>query len=577
MQPRSASFAIFCMLPCLVACQTTQSPVGIGPQTKTPPQLHTAQRKKPRQKKANKPSQPRGLAVVSAHPQASQAAMSILLAGGSAADAAIAGMAALGVVHPVSSGLGGGGVVLHWQAKNKQAMVVDFRATAAQSLDPNRHQKRPSGSQRGALVGTPGQAAGWAELHKRWGKLPFAKLLAPAIGLAREGFRPSRHLQRSLQWNRAWLIHSRLAKVLLKASHDTSGKARMRNPALAGTLMRLANDGPQSLYQGRLAEDIVVTARAAGGELERSDLAQYRAVVRKPLSIGWKGHRIHTVPAPSGGGLLLLQLLKMHQPAELRALGYGSGAYLHRLAASFRGSIADRMRAVGDPAFWPNKVQDLLAPARLQKRKASFAPNKTRSASAYGLDEHGTSHLLVVDARGNVASVTCSVGSMFGARLITRGGFALNDALGNFSHARSKRRFASRGRHNIPRAGARPAYSWTPTVAVKDGEVRFAYGASGGMHIPTAVAQVLLATLLFEREPQQAVSDLRIRLETGGTLWLPPATPSGLRLDLRARGEVHRSDMPNYSAVQVLAIQPQERTRIAATGDRRKGSAVQLR
>jgi gamma-glutamyltranspeptidase / glutathione hydrolase len=512
-------------------------------------------------------------AVVAQSSAAADAAMAVLAEGGSAADAAVAGLLVSGVTEPVSSGLGGGGFALVWDAQAKRATVLDFRETAPMGIHPEHYDVRPRpASRRGVLVGVPGELAGLTELHARWGKLPLAELTRRAAELAERGFAVSHHLGRALRWNESWVVQAPACAALfaplgrLLASGETA-----KNPSLGRTLGRIAAEGRAAFYQGKLATDVVESARHAGSRMTAEDLRSYRVIERTPLGIDWEGYHVLTLPPPSAGGLLLGETLGMHGRAELRALGYATGAYDHLLGETFRGAMADRVRAVGDPAFIRLDPSSLLTPDRLRARRAHIALDRTLPSAPLAFGDSGTSTLLATDAVGNVVAVSSSVNDMFGAKLFAAGGFVLNDTLADFSDRRQEQRFAAGLRPNSPKGGARPVSSMAPTIVLRDGEPVLVLGGSGGTAIGPAVTQVLLGKLVFDRPTEQAVSDLRFHTPPGGGLTLEPEADPALCADLRARGEVVEL-RPSYAAVGLLALEPgRGRRRLEASGDPRKG------
>ncbi|MCC6522006.1 MAG: gamma-glutamyltransferase [Polyangiaceae bacterium] len=512
------------------------------------------------------------LAVATENATAAEVALAVLREGGSAADAAIAAVLVDGVVQPVSSGLGGGGFALYWDAAAKRATVLDFREVGPRDLRPSDFDARPPKEERrGVMVGVPGEVAGLFELHRRFGTRPFAELARPAAELARQGFRLDPHLARTLGPNEAWVKATpRYAAVFAPAGSLLAKGELTRNEALGRSLEKLAAEGRAAFYEGDLARDVVATANAAGGRLALEDLASYAVVEREPLHAVWEGKDVYTMPPPSAGGLLLLETLAMHGRADVARLGYGTGRYQHVLAETFRGAIADRMRFVGDPAFVKVDVAALTAPERMRARRAAISETATREADRFPLAESGTNHLVVVDAAGNVASLTSTVNDAFGARLVTAGGFPLNDELDDFARQAAEERFGKPG-VNLPRPGARPVSSMTPTLVVADGRPLLALGGSGGTRIATGVAQVVLAVLAFDRTAAEAVADPRIEVPPMGGLVLEEATPDALAEDLRQRGETV-AKKPNTSAIQLVVLGAGPR-RVEAAGDPRKFGA----
>jgi gamma-glutamyltranspeptidase/glutathione hydrolase len=518
-------------------------------------------------------------AVAAESATAARIAMEILAKGGNAVDAAIAGTLAGGLTHPVSSGIGGGGFAVVWDAKAKEIKVLDFRETAPLGLRPNDYVKRERlpANKRGALVGVPGEIAGLYELHKRWGKLAMADDIKPVADAAESGFPLSAHMARALKWNESWVLKNPRYAFFAPGGALAAAKDNVKNAALAATLRRIAAEGKNAFYEGAIAEDVLATARAGGSKMTAKELREYKVIERAPLHTTWEGYEVYTMPPESAGGVTMLETLHMHSKADLAALGYGSGAYLHLLAETFRGALADRVRSIGDPAFVKMDVTQLASTARMKMRRAKISLTATTPAEKFSLEESGTSHLVTVDDQGNVVSITSTVNNMFGAKLVTNGGFVLNDELDDFTSQAVEKKFGIRPGTgpNSPRGGARPASSMTPTIVLEGGAPVLALGGSGGMKIGTNTTQVLLARLVFARRAQEAVSDPRIDTPAMGGLGIDPSAPQDVVADLAQRGEVVDATKPNFSAVQAIAIGVKDGVRFLDPGaDPRKGGAA---
>lgn len=512
--------------------------------------------------------------VATENATASAIAMDVLAKGGSAVDAAISAALAVGVVHPVSSGIGGGGFAVVWDAKKKELTVLDFRETAPIGLVPEELTKRPvADDKRGVMTGTPGEIAGIAELHARWGKLAFADLFRGPADAADKGFPVSAHLSRALKWSEKWVTATPRYGFFAKAGAIVPAGEMVKNPALAATLRKIGAEGKKSFYEGTIAADILATARAGGSKLSEKDLKGYQVIERKPLRTQWEGYEIATMPPPSAGGIMMLETLHMHSKADLVAQSFGTGAYSHLLAETFRGAIADRVRKVGDPAFIKLDVEALVSQARMKARKAKISMTSTTPAEKIPVDESGTTHIVTVDAEGNIASLTTTVNNLFGSRLVTEGGFVLNDELDDFTRETIYKQFGIHDGPNRPRGGARPVSSMTPTIVFKDGKPIMALGGSGGTRIATGTTQVLLAHLAFGMPVQQAVAAPRIETPPSGGLLVDVALGVDAIQDLEKRGEVVDTSKPNFSAVQAVSItEGPNGSRVIETGaDPRKG------
>jgi gamma-glutamyltranspeptidase/glutathione hydrolase len=505
----------------------------------------------------------------------SRAALEVLRHGGTAVDAAIAAALAAGVVAPSSSGLGGGGFALVYEASSGAFTALDFRETAPAGVDLAAFERRPlPESERGKLVGVPGEARGLAELHRRFGKRPWAELVAPAERLARDGFAVESHL--ASQIGGADGPHYRrmasIDRALWKGDKPAIVGERVKRPELARTLGTLAATGPESLYAGAIAADIVAAAGRFGGALRSSDLAAYAVRERTPLRFEWEGYEVVTMPPPSAGGLLLAEVLGSFGSAELRNADLESGLGVHCVAEVMRGALADRARYLGDPDVLPVDVAALLAPARLASQKRGLSPDRTRTVAAFAREDHGTHALVVADAEGNVVSLTTTVNTAFGAEIEGEtSGVVLNDELDDFSSQSASRALGVRFPPNVARPSRRPTSSMMPTIVLRAKKPVFVVGGSGGYSIPPNVTETLLRLLVAGDTPETAVARPRFRFDSHDyALLVDTRYPEALRSDLAKRGEIVRTS-DGVSAVQVLALTP---SGVVGGADPRKGGAA---
>jgi gamma-glutamyltranspeptidase / glutathione hydrolase len=519
-----------------------------------------------------KPAPP--YAVATESPGATREAGKVLEAGGNAIDAAVCAALVAGFTNPPSSGIGGGGFVLVWSARDRRAMILDFRETAPAALDAAALDKRPvAEDERGQMVGVPGEVAGLFELHQRFGRLGWKDIVTRAANLAARGFAAEPHNVSRLNDSLSGPIQSSpgFRSVYLPGGKVPQLGQSLRAPKLAQTLRRIASDGRRGLYEGPVAADIVKTARAAGGALELTDLQQYTVVERQPLRVSWAGKEILTMPPPSAGGILLAQVLALFTPAEITSLRATPAKRVHLLAEAMRGAFSDRLRYTGDPAFVTVDVPKLLAPRRLAARKALLAEDRTHTQPRFGLEEAGTHHLVTADADGNWVSLTTTVNDGFGAKLYAeQTGIVLNNELTDFSASAALVPFGISENPNRPRPGARPVSSMMPTLVLENGAPVVALGGSGGMNIAPNVTQVLTELLTSRISVDAALAAPRFTIPapaSGQTLWLESALAKAYGADLTARGELLRErDLKN--AVQVVRRSAQG---FAAAADPRKG------
>lgn len=530
-------------------------------------------------------------AVATDHALASGAAAAILARGGSAADAAAAAMLVLGVVNPISSGFGGGGFALYYDAATGTPTFLDFRerAPAAATADMFEVAERAApGSQPslvgGLAVGVPGEPAGIEALVRRFGRLPLAEVVRPAVNLATRGVAPSPFLVEATDAPLAAdLARDRvLARWTRRGAIDA--RSRLVWPALASVLRTFGRRGSRAIYEGAFARRFARDVRAHGGILTEQDLRDYRVVERSPLREAHFGRTFLTAPPPSAGGATLLASLDL---LERRGLGPASDdvAVAHALAESWKGPFLDRQEAFGDPDYVDVPIELLLSADRRARRAAIFDPSRARAAADYAIplppsgrghtpDGGGTSHLCVVDRDGNVASVTTTVNNYFGARF-TAAGVLVNDEMDDFARAVGVTNVYGLvgGARNLPGPGRRPVSSMSPTIVLDAaGRPELCIGASGGSRIPTATTQVAFAILVRGIDPvaaialprvhHQAVPDV-LRTETR----IP--APAPLLTALAARGHT-LGTLERVADVQLIAILPDGR-RIAASDPRKGG------
>ncbi len=514
-------------------------------------------------------------AVAADHPDASAVGAAILARGGTAADAAAATMLALGVVSPTSSGLGGGGFALYYRARDQTFTFLDFResapAAAGSDLFRAREGEPPevtaARSRAGGLaVGVPGEPLGIAELVKRFGKKPLAEIAAPAEALARQGFGVSAHTLHMLAIPGApFATDPLLAKVFSASARE---QKRARNVALADTLKRFGREGPKLFYTGALGKAIVRASQARGGILAERDLADYRVLERAPVHAARLGYEWYTAPLPSAGGytlLMSLALLERWLPTEAH---WQSPERLHALIESWKGAYLDRQAYLGDPDHVRAPLAELNEPTRLDARAARYHPALALPAESYALplaapppralppDEHGTSHLCVVDQEGNVAAVTTTVNLVLGAGFSV-GGLWLNDEMDDFAREVGKANAFGLvgGAPNLPGPGKRPISSMVPTIVLRGREPVLCVGASGGSRIPTAAEQVALYVLKDGLHPVQALVAPRVHHQSEPEQVEARDLSEAAQRELRARG--HRLVPAQFSAqVQVIKIGP---------------------
>ena len=466
--------------------------------------------------------------IVTAHPLASRAGYEALAAGGSAVDAAIAAQMVLTLVEPQSSGIGGGAFLVHYRAGDAAPVGYDGRETAPAAATPDlftgpdgQSMPWPEARIGGRSVGVPGTVRMLALAHRDHGKLPWADLFRPAIRLAREGFAVTPRFHESVARQKDWHKTPSSAAYFL----DSSGAPWpvghiLKNPALAETLEALAAD-PDALNTGPIAADIAAAVQGYApnpGRMTAADLASYQPKKRAAVCGGFLVYRICGMPPPSSGPLTLLMILGLAERLGLPDLDPASADWAHGFAEASKVAFADRNRYMADPDFVPQPVAGLLDPGYLDRRAALIdrdralppvaagEPPQKQGALDWaphpGLNEAGTSHLSVVDADGNIVSMTATIESAYGSRLMVRG-FLLNNELTDFSLAKEQ---DGRPVANRVEPGKRPRSSMAPVIAYDaQGQPVLAAGSPGGSRIIAYTAGAVLRVLGHGMAPQAAV------------------------------------------------------------------------
>jgi gamma-glutamyltranspeptidase/glutathione hydrolase len=467
--------------------------------------------------------------VSAADPRAVAAGVEILKAGGTATDAAIATMLALGVVEPQSSGLAGGGF---WVRHDARAgfTTIDARETAPMAADPHwfyadgqplSHAAAVPG---GRSVGVPGALRGMALAHRDGGRLPWARLFAPAIRLARDGWRLSPRFVTGLATYGVHLTPETRALFSGADGRPLPVGSLVRNPAQAALMERIARLGPDAFYVGPEAQKIVAavnTAQRNPSKMTAGDLASYEAKPRPPVCVTYRAYKICGMGPPSSGGITVLMILKQLERFDMARLGKDSPVAWHLFAESSRLAYADRDLYVGDPDFVTVPVAGLLDAGYLAGRSALISPDHALATVTAGApagapprmpvparEVAGTTDLAVVDARGDVVEVTTTVEGPFGSGLSVDG-TVLNNQLTDFDIVPDHVDAAGHGYlvANRVEPGKRPRSSMAPTIVYgPDGHVRLAVGAAGGSTIIAQVAKAIMGVLDFGMSAQDAIA-----------------------------------------------------------------------
>lgn len=506
----------------------------------------------------------RGL-VASDHALASEAGAQVLAAGGNAVDAAVATALAAGVVQPAGSGLGGGGFAVVVEPDGERH-VLDFRevAPAAAHRDLFVEAAAEDASQKGGLaVAVPAEGLGLVELHARWGRLPLSRVARPAQELARRGFPVGAHLAAALtaRGDRAGAVSAGLFGGSVAAGAVPRRGDLVRRQALGRTIGRLVSSRGADLRSGSTARDVVAAVQAAGGVMELGDLVDYEVRDREPLVGSYRGWTVITMPPPSSGGAVILQVLGVLEGYDLSTYGRGSADLLHLQAEAWQHAFADRARFMGDPDRVEVPLEAMLAPERIAQIRTQILPGRTFEADYYGTavdigQDAGTQHLSVLDGEGLAVALTTTINTSFGSEVFApASGLLLNNEMDDFvARPGEPNAYGLVGSEaNAVSPGARPLSSMSPTVLVSpDGSERIVVGASGGPFIITSTLQVIVDIVDFGVDPAEAVSAPRAHHQWAPRLlFVDGDTSPDTVAQLRARGhEVKAFDF--FSSVQVV-------------------------
>ncbi|WP_205942322.1 gamma-glutamyltransferase [Pedobacter sp. SYP-B3415] len=469
--------------------------------------------------------------VVSASRYASEAGLQILKKGGNAVDAAVAVQFALAVVYPNAGNLGGGGFMVYRSAAGETA-ALDFREKAAAAatrdmyLDSLQNPVVEKSLFGHLAAGVPGSVAGMEAAHKRYGKLSWKTLLAPAIALAAGGYKLSARGAEELNGQAAgFRQYNLLGTALVKAAGTWKEGDLLVQQELAATLAHIAERGAAGFYDGPVARLIVEEMQRGGGIMTAADLRAYRAVWRTPVTGIYRGLKIITMPPPSSGGIALMQLLQMVEPYPLRRWGFNKDSTIQLMVEAERRVYADRAAHLGDPDFHPVPQHQLLNENYNTQRMAGFTWERSGNSAqiAAGLaaapEHEETTHFSVVDRNGNAVSITTTLNGSYGSNVVVKGaGFLLNNEMDDFSVKPGSPNMYGLvgGKANAIAPGKRMLSSMTPTVVEKDGKLFMVVGTPGGSTIITSVFQTIVNVVDFDMGMQAAVNARKFHHQ-----WLP--------------------------------------------------------
>lgn len=522
-----------------------------------------------------------GMAATS-HPLATQVALDILKAGGSAVDAAIAANAMLGLVEPVSCGIGGDLFAIIWDAGTQKLYGLNASGRSPMELSleyfkKNGYKKIPA---YGPLpVSVPGCVDGWFEMHARFGRLPMKKNLAPAIRYAREGFPVSELVAYYLAGNaRILKQYPGFADIYMPGGKTPAKGEIFRNPKLASTLEIIARDGRDAFYKGEIARKIDTYMKQNGGFLSYKDLARHRSEWVEPVSVSYRGYEVWELP-PNGQGIAVLQMLNILENFDIKSMGFGSADYIHLFTEAKKLVFEDRARYYADPAFSRIPVKELLSKDYAAARAALIDMNKAGQAyEAGGPFEGNTIYLTVADSAGNMVSLIQSNYRGMGSGM-TPGdlGFVLQDRGELFS--------LEEGHPNCYEPGKRPFHTIIPGFVTRGGKPWLSFGVMGGDMQPQGHVQVLVNLIDFGMNLQEAGDAPRVQHlgssdPTGGKMtdggWL--CMESGFSYEtirsLMQKGHKIRWDLGGYGGYQAIMRDPVTGVYYGASESRKDGQAA---
>ncbi|WP_328928550.1 gamma-glutamyltransferase [Streptomyces sp. NBC_00190] len=550
-----------------------------------------------------------GGAVASVDADASAAGIAVLRSGGNAVDAAVATAAALGVTEPYSSGIGGGGYFVYYDAGSRRVHTIDGRETAPATATASLFQENgvpipfAEGQTSGRGVGVPGTPATWKSALESWGSRPLGQLLKPAEKLARDGFTVDATFRAQTELNQdRFKDFPDTAKLFLPGGALPVVGSTFKNPDLAATYAELGRKGTGALYRGPIADDIVravrkppvnpaATRNVRPGDLTADDLTAYGTKRQAPTQVSYRGLDVYGIAPSSSGGTTVGEALNILERTDLSKLS--EAQYLHRFIEASRISFADRGRWVGDPAAEDVPTRELLSQRYADSRACLIKPDQaltsplapgdprhpvpcatTGKAAPSAYEGDNTTHLTVADRWGNVVSYTLTIESTGGSAITVPGrGFLLNNELTDFSFAPIAPGVPD---PNLPGPGKRPRSSMSPTIVLEHGRPVLAVGSPGGATIITTVLQTLMGHLDRGLPLVDAIAAPRASQRNQTTTELEPGLwNSPVRAELEAIGQAFRQN-PEIGAATGVQRLPDGRWLAAAETTRRGGGSAMV-
>jgi gamma-glutamyltranspeptidase/glutathione hydrolase len=529
--------------------------------------------------------------VCTSQPLASQAGIDVLKAGGSAVDAAIAANAALGLMEPVSCGIGGDLFAIVYSAKDNKLYGLNASGRSPLGLSFEQMQqelrklKRTTIPSHGMLcISVPGAVDGWFELHKRFGKLPMNQVLAPAIGYARDGFPVSELI--AYYWNlgvrgaRTNSVPGTFLETFAPGGHAPACGEVFKNPNLANTYALLAEKGRDAYYRGEIADKIDAFMSANGGWLRKIDFEKHSSTWVEPISINYRGYDVYELP-PNGQGITALEMLNILEGFELRAMGFQSADALHAMIEAKKLAFEDRAKFIADPDFAKVPAQGLLSKKYAAERRKLI--HMHRAARSYDVgnpafQQGDTIYLTTADAEGNMVSLIQSNYRGMGSGVVVPGlGFGFQD--------RGEMFVMEQDHPNAYAPGKRPLHTIIPAFIMKDGKPFLSFGVMGGAMQPQGHVQIVVNMVDFGLGVQEAGDAARWqhegstdynlpRMTTGGWVNLESGIPWNTVAELKRRGHDIRSDLGGYGGYQAILWDSTNKVYHGASESRKDGCAI---
>jgi len=524
-----------------------------------------------------------GMAATS-QPLATQVALDILKAGGSAVDAAIAANATLGLMEPTGCGIGGDLFAIVWDAEKRELTGLNASGRSPQSLTLQhfRDLGMESIPYLGPLtVSVPGAVDGWFELHARYGRLPMSELLAPAIAYADEGFPVTAFIADLWQEN----VGSREEYPGIKEVYMPGGTAPktgdvFKNPNLANTYRMIAEGGRDAFYKGEIADKIDSYMAEQGGFLTAGDLAAHTSEWVTPMATNYRGYDVFELP-PNGQGIVALQMLNILEGYDLGSMGFGSAEYLHTLIEAKKVAYEDRAKFYADPEFYNVPMDMLLSKEYAAERRELISDSKAAKTYPAGdavLENGDTIYLTVADSDGNMVSlIQSNYGDLGSGMTPEELGFQLQNRGQLFS--------LKDGHANVYEPGKRPFHTIIPAFVMKDGEPWMSFGVMGGSIQPQAHAQIIINMIDFGMNLQEAGDAARMRhtgssqptdevMTDGGTVYMESGIPQSVRDELIAMGHKIGTQKIKYGGYQAILKNDVQGVYYGASESRKDGQAA---